>query len=44
MIVTYPFSIFVGPCLTTDFTTVPISKVVYTIGSADVTSETYYFT
>lgn len=43
MTVEYPFSIFVEPCIITDFTTVPISKVFYTIGAQGVTSETYEF-
>ena len=44
MTVEYPFSIFVEPCVITDFTTVPIDKVVYTIGSPPVISQTYSFT
>ena len=40
----YPFSIFVEPCIIIDFTTIPIKKVTYTIGSTDETSETYSFT
>ena len=44
MTVEYPFSIYVEPCIITDFTTIPISKVVYTIGATAETSETYSFT
>ena len=44
MNVEYPFSIFVEPCVIIDFTTIPINKVTYTIGSTDETSETYSFT
>ena len=44
MVAVYSFSIFVEPCIITDFTTVPISKVVYKIGSNDEISESYSFT
>ena len=37
-------SILIQPCKVSDFTAVPISNVVYTIGSNDIESETYSFT
>ena len=37
-------SILIQPCTVSDFTTVQISNVVYTIGSIDIESETYSFT
>ena len=36
-------SILIQPCTVSDFTAVPISNVVYTIGSIDIESETYSF-
>ena len=44
MTVEYPFSIYIEPCIITDFTTVPIGKITYTIGSPAILSETYRFT
>ena len=41
MTVEYPFSIYIEPCIITDFTTVPIGKMTYTIGSPAILSETY---
>ena len=42
--VEYKFSILIEPCIVSDFTAVPISNIVYTIGSIDIESETYSFT
>ena len=44
MSVEYDFSIYVQPCIITDFTTLPISKVTYTIGDDPIQSEAYSFT
>ena len=44
MMVEYPMSIIVEPCINTDFSTVPISKMTYTIGSGPIQSEIYSFT
>ena len=41
--VEYTFSILIEPCIVSEFMTVPISNVVYTIGSIDIQSETYSF-
>ena len=43
MAVEYPFSIFVEPCIITDFSMIPISKLEYTIGAVTVISEQYLF-